>query len=164
MIVCAHGNVTDFCHDHDMVIVETYSGELEGYGGIFRVLVTDQEMSENEYYFLKGRMLSKGYELVSIHYKDKRCLVDLVTHMVTRETEGRKEKFGGRYKFGMNANGLTDEGRVILKKIFEMIDAGFPLRQISECPEVHHPDGRSISVSTLQVIKGNREIYEEEGL
>lgn len=164
MVVCAHGNVNEFCKEYDMLIVETHVGDIEKYSGIFRVLVTDQEMTEYNYYYLKGRMLAKGYELVSVHHSDKRCLVDLIAHTVEKELEDKREKFGGRHMFGTNEDGLTEHGRTVVRRILELRDTGFSLRQIKECPDVHHPDGKSLSISTIQVIIKNREIYEKKGL
>ena len=164
MIVCTHGNVNEFCREHGMLVVDSHKGDIDEYGGLFRVIVTDQEMSENEYYALKGRMLAKGYELVSVHYTDKRCMIDLITHMVSKDIESRREKFGGRHMFGTNDDGLTDHGREVVKKILELRDLGCTLRQIKEHEGVCHPGGGCLSISTIQTIIKNRSIYEEKGL
>ena len=47
------------------------------------------------------------------------------------------------------------------RRIIEMRDAGITLRGIQEDKGVHHPDGRKISVSTIQQIINNRDIYKE---
>lgn len=164
MIVCAHGDVREFCEAHDMIIIEDYVGEIEKYDGLFRVLVTAEEMSEHEYYFLKGKMLNRGYELVCIHRKDERTMVELMTYKVIREAEERREKYGGRHMFGMNGDGLTETGRVVVARIFELRDKNYTLRQISEDADVHKSDGSSLSISTIQTIIKNRGKYEEIGL
>lgn len=160
MIVCSHGNVKEFCEANDMLIVEDYDGEIENYRGLFRVLVTDQKMSENEYYTLKGQMLRNGYELVSVDHRDRHCTIGLVIHMASQ----RREKFGGRHMFGVGDDGLTNQGRLVVKRIFEMRDAGFTYRQIQADENVCHPDGRNLSISTIQTIVKNREKYIKRGL
>lgn len=160
MLVCAHGEVREYCTEHDMLIVDFHRGELEKYSGVPKVLVTNQYMTSNEYYLLKAQMLSSGYELVSTYHSDDRRMADLLMHMVSK----RKEKYGGRYMFGMNADGITPEGRNVVKRILELRDAGFTLREIRNDEGVHHPNGNSLSVSTIQTIVKNRGVYEEKGL
>lgn len=159
MIVCSHGNVGDYCKEYDMIATETHTGEILDYDGICRVIVTDQEMTENEYYSLKGLMLSKGYELVSVHHTDKRCLVNLIIHMTAKDLEARKKKFAGRYMFGTNADGWIPGMRDVVMKIFDLKEVGFSLRQIKACPDVHHPDGRSVSISTIRNVLEKKEEY-----
>jgi hypothetical protein len=66
--------------------------------------------------------------------------------------------------FGFGPDGLREDGRAVVKRVLELRDKGFVYRQIKEDPGVHHPDGRSLSISTIQIIIKNREIYEREGL
>ena len=160
MIVCAHGEVSDFCKLHDMVIVERHTGEIESYTGPCKVLVTDQDLTEYEYYFLKGRMFANGVELVSTKHVDSKCLFG---------DEGYKTgRNGGRQKFGFYRNGdevkLTDNGRRVVTRILELRDAGYTYQKINEDGEVRHPDGRKLGISTIQVILKNRKDYEKEGL
>jgi hypothetical protein len=164
MVVCTHGEVKNYCAERNMIPVEQYVGDVVDYSGLSRIIVTDQKMSRNEYYVMKGLMLTRGYELVSIHYADEPCMIDLITHLVAKETEERKEKFTGRYMFGTNADGWIPEMREVVMMILDMKEKGFSLRQIKECPNVHHPDGRSLSISTIQNIIKNREKYEGIGL
>ena len=89
MLVCAHGNVSAYCKAHDMVIVEEYSGAIEEYSGTARVMVTDKEMAQAEYYILKGKMLARGVELVSIHYTDDALIADVLAY-----TSKRRKKYG----------------------------------------------------------------------
>ena len=150
MIVCAHGEVSEYCEKRDMIIIERYTGEIENYGGVCRVLVTDQEMSAGEYYYLKGKMLAQGVELVSTRYVDTENLsYDVVQEVYEkRPVQGRK-KFGER----------SEAEKVVLDRIFELHDRGYTLRKISEDEKVGYPDGRKMSISTIQVILKNREKY-----
>lgn len=160
MLVCAHGDVADFCKDRDMLICEEYDGDIERYSGSCRVLVTDRDMSENEYYFLKGKLLGRGVELVSTRYKDNRLVAEFLSYQADR----RKKNYGGRHPFGcVMKDGVavpTAEGSVVVRRILELRDAGHTLRQIQTDEGVHHPDGRQISISTLQQIIKNRARYE----
>lgn len=151
MIVCAHGKVSEYCENRDMIIVEQYTGDIENYGGVCRVLVTDQDMSPGEYYYLKGKMLAKGVELVSTRYVDTENLSYATVREVSEKHPGR----GGRKKFGEN----SEAEMVALRRIFELRDAGYTLRKISEDENVRYADGRKMSVSTIQVILNNREKY-----
>lgn len=160
MLVYAHGNVSEFCKNNDMVIVGTYDGEIENYSGLCSVLVTDAEMGKYEYYYLKGKLLARGVELVSTRHKDSDDLSDFVLYSV----QNRRPKSGGRYRFGFGAAGILPEGRVVVKRILELRDAGHTYRKIQEDPGVHHLDGRKLSISTIQIIIKNRQIYEEKGL
>lgn len=147
MIVCAHGEVSEYCENRDMIIVERYDGNIENYGGACRVLVTDREMSPGEYYYLKGKMLALGVELVSTRYVDTENLAQGVIKEVP-EKQSR-----GRRKFG---DGSKAE-RAVVDRIFELRDGGATLKEISE--KVGYPDGRKMSVSTIQVILKNRNKY-----
>lgn len=161
MRVCAHGDVAEFCKDRDMVISEKYRGDLNEYGGCCPVVVTDQDMSENEYYALKGKLLGRGVELISTRHKDDPKVVSLLTY----QAESRKQKYGGRQPFGFyRKNGRVVQrpnSIVVVKRILELRDTGATLQRISEDPEVHHPDGRKISISTIQQIIKNRDRYEK---
>lgn len=150
MIVCAHGEVSEYCKKRDMIIVERYDGDIENYGGVCRVLVTDQDMSSGEYYFLKGKMLAQGVELVSTRYVDRENLsYDDVKYAA------EKRKSGGRPKFGDN----SETERAVVDRIFELRDAGYKLRAIADDDEVRYSDGRKMSISTIQVILKNRNKY-----
>lgn len=164
MLVCAHGAVSDFCKEHGMVIVENYTGDIENYKGVCRVIVTAEIESESEYYYLKGKMLANGIELISTKHKDCDKMLDFLAYNARREAENRRQKYGGRHRFGFNEDGLTDTGRAVVKRIFELRDAGYTLRAIRDDEGVYHPNGKSLSTSTIQVIVKNREKYEREGL
>lgn len=162
MIVCGHGDVADFCKKHHMVIVETHEGDLLDYIGKARILVTDQKITEVEYYFVKGELIKRGVELVSTIHKDNVELLKLTPYMSRREKSGGRSKFGFRKADGEEV--LTETGRAIVKRIFELRDAGYSYRGISEDEGVHYPDGRKLNISTIQIIIKNRKIYEKEGL
>lgn len=151
MIVCAHGEVSEYCENRDMIIVERYSGDIENYGGVCRVLVTDREMSPGEYYYLKGKMLAQGIELVSTRYVDTENL----SYETVREVR-EKRPVVGRPKFGDR----SEAEMAVVNRIFELKDGGSTLKEISEDPGVRYLDGSIIPVSTIQVILRNREKYE----
>ena len=163
MIVCAHGNVDGFCNDRNMIPVCRYDGDIESYSGVCRILVTDAEISEREYCLLKSTMLCKGVELVSTRYEDS----EFISKFIVESLEAKRgRKHGGRCKFGFqNIDGevkLTERGRAVVKRIFELRDAGCTYHTIRNDNEVRHPDGRRLAVSTIQIILENRKVYEEE--
>lgn len=150
MIVCAHGEVSEYCKNRDMIIVERYAGDIESYGGVCRVLVTDQDMSSSEYYFLKGKMLARGIELVSTRYVDTENL----SYCDIKDAPEKPNR--GRPKFGDS----SEAEMAVVNRIFELRDAGYKLRSIAEDEKVCYPDGRKMSISTIQVILRNRGKYE----
>lgn len=160
MLVCAHGNVSAYCAKHDMVIVDSHSGAIEEYSGHIKVLVTDKEMSQAEYFLLKGKMLAQGVELVSVNYTDDTLIADVLAY-----TSKRRKKYGGRQKFGFYVRGGELKSRTesirVARKIIEMRDAGFTLKEIREAKGICHPDGRPLSISTIHSIIEDRERYEE---
>lgn len=165
MIVCAHGNVDLFCGSRGMIPVCRYDGNIEDYSGVVRILVTDREMSEREYYLLKSTMLAKGIELVSTLHEDS----EFISKFIVESLEAKhNKKHGGRCKFGFqNIDGevtLTERGRAVVNRIFEMRDRGCTYNVIRNDDSVRHPDGRMLAVSTIQIILDNRKIYEKEGL
>lgn len=139
MMVCAHGNVTDFCKEHGMVICDTWNGDLSKYNGICRVLVTDSDISENEYYFLKGELLAKGVELISTRHKDDKLLSEFLVYSNSR----RKVKYRGRKAFGE---------KDVIQRILELRKAGATLREIREDERVRHLNGNKLSLSTISAI------------
>lgn len=163
MIVCSHGNVNDYCEDKDMIIGDNHIGSIEDYNGVCRVLVTDEDMTESEYYFLKGKMLAKGVELVSIHHKDTQRLSEYVIYSLKQQSEQRK-KHTGRHQFGFTLkNGVKvhqEETYEVARLIIELKDEGYTLRRIQEDSRVKHLDGRKLSLSTIQLIIKNRKDYE----
>jgi hypothetical protein len=132
-----------------MIIVERYAGEIENYSGDCCVLVTDREMSSGEYYYLKGKMLARGVELVSTRFVDTENLAQGVVKQIAEKHRPGRRRFG--------EGSLTE--RVVVDRIFELRDAGRTLREISEDEKVRYPDGKKMSISTIQVILSNREKY-----
>lgn len=161
MMVCGHGDVAEFCARMDMVVCEQYTGDIADYRGNCSVLVTAQDMPETEYYMLKGKLMGRGIELISSRWIDDPRMVALLRCQV----QSRKEKYGGRQKFGFRRRGgqieEIPESITVARKILELRDAGITLRGIQEYEGVTHPDGRKISISTIQQIIENREIYKE---
>ena len=156
MIVAAHGEVSEFCEKLGMTIYERYEGDLESYKGNCPVIVTDQQMSKNEFYYLKCKLLRRRVELVSIYYCDKE-LSDFVAYLDQME---RREKHGGRMPFGFTKGGVDKKKMAVVRRILELRDTGHTYKQIQEDPEVHHGDGRKLAISTIQVIIKNRSKYE----
>lgn len=151
MIVCAHGEVSEYCKNHGMTICDQHIGDIEEYQGVCRVLVTDAPMGENEFYALKLKMLKRGVELVSIDHSDE-AMSEFVSYLAMQSRGGNG---GGRPRFGSG----SEAEMAVVRRIFELRDAGRTLREISESPEVAYLDGRRISVSTIQGILRNREKY-----
>ena len=144
-----------------MVVCEEYDGDIADYNGSCRVLVTAQDLPEMEYYMLKGKLMGRGIELISSRWIDDPRMIALLRCQV----QSRKEKYGGRQSFGYRRRGgqveEIPESMAVARRILELRDAGITLRGIQEDKGVHHPDGRKISVSTIQQIIKNREKYEE---
>lgn len=159
MLVCGHGNVRDFCTEREMVIVCKHTGNIEEYTGVCRVIVTDQEMSESEYHYLKSKMIKKGYELVSTRYVDTEEIARLIARYATEV----RSKNGGRCKFGyhrVNGEMRVHEGKMaVVRRILELADKGFLLREIQSDDGVHHMNGRDLSLSTIHLIIKNRKDY-----
>ena len=143
MMVCAHGNVIDFCDEHDMVICDKWEGKLCEYRGPCRVLVTDSDISENEYYFLKGEFLAKGIELISTRHKDNKLLSEFLVYSNAR----RRGKRAGRRPF---------EDDAVIRRILELHDKGMSIREIQRAEGVCRPDGSRLSTSTIHKHIKNR--------
>jgi hypothetical protein len=164
MIVCGHGNVTEFCRNNGMTVAAQYTGKITDYDGDIKVIVTDTEMCLQEFFYLRMVMLAKGYDVRSVHYPElDEKLNSFVEYVEVQERIRRKQTYGGRQPFGYR----RVRGRVravpeviaMARKIIELRDEGKTLREIYEAPEVHHPDGRKISISTIQQIVKNRDKY-----
>lgn len=149
MIVCAHGEVSEYCKNHGMTICDQHIGDIREYEGICRVVVTDQPMSENEFYALKLKMLRQGIELISVHHSDS-AMSEFISYLAQQKSRG-----GGRRRFGEH----SAAERAVVDRIFELRDAGYTMKAISEDSKVGYLDGRKMSVSTIQVILKNRSKY-----
>lgn len=78
MVVCAHGDVADFCQRHEMEVLESYDEELSEYDGNCAVVVTNAEISREEYDSLKCALFSRGVELVSTVWTDDSVILRLL--------------------------------------------------------------------------------------
>lgn len=158
-IVCAHGDVKDFCESKNLLICSEYTGELADYKAGCRVLVTDQQMTKNEYYYHKDQLLRRGVDLISTEHEDTAEMLEYLAY----SAECRRKKYGGRQPFGyQRRNGVVVENAALIavaRKIIDLRDEGVVLREIQEVPGIRHLDGRKISVSTIQQIIKNREKY-----
>lgn len=161
MIVCGHGNVGKYCSRYGMVICDTWEGDLESYSGACKVLVTDKEMSEGQYYYLKNKLLIRGFELVSVLYMDD----PEVVQQFIRDAESRKQRYGARQKFGYRKVGgevIEDPAAMaVVMRVLELRDLGWSYRKIQDDSEVHHSDGRKLSPGTIMTICNNRKDYEK---
>lgn len=159
MIVCGHGDVSEYCEAHDMIVADVYSGEIEEYRGVCPVLVTDKDISETEYFYLKGRLLGIGIELVSTRHSDNKLMAEFVIHSLQQ-----KEHSGGRTRFGFHREGKElvpyEKEMKVVRRILKLRDEGHTYRAIRADKEVRHVDGRLLSASLLQAIVTNRESYE----
>lgn len=163
MIVAAHGNVDAYCAAHGMTIGERYFGDVGEYAGRYLVLVTDNCEDLNDYYYLKYKLLRRKIELVSTHWGDD-SVEDFVQYLAQREEEQRKNKYCGRLNFGFRkVDGKIVENpqeMVVVRRIIALRDAGAKYKEIVGDPDVCYPDGRRMSMSTVQVILKNRGKYE----
>ena len=161
MRVCAHGEVAEFCREHDMLICEVWDGDIENYRGSCSVLVSDQSMSENEYYFLKSRLMARGVDLVSTHHKDDESMVGFLAYSNERD----RRKYATRLPLGRrwsDGRVVEDaEGMAVVNRIFELRDDGATYRKIREDELVRRPDGKMMSLSTIVNIVRNRKFYEK---
>ena len=139
MMVCAHGDVTEYCAERDMQICDVCEGEFRNYRGPCRVLVTDEDLSETEYYYAKGEMLARGIELISVRHKDD---VLLSKYLVYADSH-RRGRGGGREVFG---------DAVVIARILELRSLGKSLRFIREDEAVRNKDGSKLSLSTISKI------------
>ena len=153
MLVCAHGDVDKFCESHDMVIVDRYSGDLEKYNGVYKIVVTDQKLVEYEYDYLKGKLFSKGIQLLSTVYNDRGILSDFVAYSACRDAMDRRKKYGGRKKF---------DNAEVVNRILELREKGYSYRRIRDAEGVCYPGGRKLSVSTIQGIIKDKERKSDE--
>ena len=151
MVVCAHGNVAEFCEKHEMQIFETYEGNLEDYKNNCCVVVTDQKMTRQEYDTLKCTLFGRGVELVSTEWPDDELILRLLRNQVEqRGKRGGRQMFGFHKRKGMIV--AIPEKIKIARMIIEMRDSGKTLREICEVVD--------LSMSTVQTIVKNREAYE----
>lgn len=158
MVVCAHGNVSEFCKNHEMEILEVFTGDLKDYKGKCAVVVTDQKMTREEYESLKCVLFGHGFELVSVEWTDDAIILALL-----RQTIERRKKRGGRQLFGFyKKNGVIaeiPEVVAVARKVIELRDKGWTMRDIKEHADIRHPDGGELGISTIESIIKNREKY-----
>lgn len=158
MVVCAHGNVTEFCENHEMLVFEQHEGALDEYKGSCPVVVTDQKMTREEYDRLKCVLFGRGVELVSVDWTDD----EVILRLLRSQVDSRKNR-SGRQMFGFyRKNGVLMENPaliVVARKVIELRDAGHTLRDIRDNPEITWADGRSLAMSTIQAIIKNRDKY-----
>ena len=151
MVVCAHGNVAEFCEKHEMQIFETYEGNLEDYKNNCSVVVTDQKMTRQEYDTLKCTLFGRGVEVVSTVGPDDELILRLLRNQVEqRGKRGGRQMFGFHKRKGMIVE--IPEKIEMARMIIKLRDSGKTLREICEVAD--------LSMSTVQTIIKNREAYE----
>ena len=162
MLVCIHGNVVEFCKERGLTPVEVWTGELSEYRGKHSMLVTDSNISKNEYYYLKGEFLTRGIVLISTRYEDNEELSEYLEYFAARSKgEGRgRQSFGWRVIDGLVVPNPRE--MAVVRRILELYDEGLTLRAICEDEGVRHIDGRKLSVGTIHRIIKNRRKYEDE--
>lgn len=160
MMVCAHGDVVEFCEANGMDICETWIGDIEKYDGVCRVLVTDAPVSEYEYYYLKGLCLARGVELVSTRYTDNRLLTEYLHYVNSR----KNDKLPSRQPFGWRVSGGVvvecPEELAVARLVLELRDTGMSFREITGDDRVVRPNGNRLNIGTIQSIVKNRHRYE----
>lgn len=160
MIIVAHGNVDAYCSDHDMVIGERYTGDLLAYRGSCPIVVTDADVSKNEYFYMKYLLLRRSVELVSTRWVSVE-LSGFVAYVAEREAKRRK-RYGGRLLFGMRkVGGVKKEDPElfpVVERIIELRDQGATYAEIRADEGVRR-NGAELPISTIQTILNNREKY-----
>lgn len=161
MVVCAHGEVAGFCEAHEMQILETYHGDIKEYHkSNCSVIVTDAVMTRPEYDSLKCTLFARGVELVSTEWTDDEVILRLLHNQIdNRRKRGGRQVFGFTKRSGQVVE--IPEMMEVARRVIKMRDDGFTLKEISADRRVRHPDGKKISVSTIQMIVKNRERYEK---
>lgn len=160
MYVVAHGNVDRYCADRGWTIAGRYEGALVDIKNMTPpVVVTDEALEKNEYYYLKYRLLKRGVELISVWFGSSET-TDFLVYLNQRESR-RSDR--GRVAFGFIRKGgavvENPETIGVARRIVALRDAGWTYRQIRDDDLVCYPDGRKMSISTIQVILKNRNKY-----
>lgn len=159
MVVCAHGEVSEFCEKHEMEILESYSGSLDEYKGSCAVIVTDEEMTREAYDSLKCSLFGRGIELVSVKWVDDEVILRLLRNQI--EQRGKR---GGRQRFGFtkrNGEIIEIPAKIaVARRIIELRDAGTTLREIQAETGLYYRNGKCLSMSTISGIIKNRKVYE----
>ncbi len=160
MIVVAHGNVEAYCAEHGMVISERYSGDLLEYKGSCPVVVTDADVSKNEYFYTKCLLLQRSIELISTRWASLE-LSEFVAYAAEQERKRRK-RYGGRILFGMKrVDGMDVEDPElfpVVERILELRKQGKTYAEIRADEGVRR-NGEKLPISTIQTILNNREKY-----
>ena len=160
MLVCVHGNCTEYCKEKGLIPVEVWSGELSEYRGKHSMLITDADISKKEYYYVKCKLLEKGVVLLSTRYEDDEDLTEYMEYFAARNKKIGRQPFGLRVRDGKIVK-IPREMEVV-HRILELYDEGRSLRAISEDESVRRPDGRKLSIGMINNILNNRRKYEDE--
>lgn len=161
MLVCVHGNCTEYCKEHGLTPVEVWSGELSKYRGKHSMLVTDADIPKREYYYAKCELLTRGIVLISTRYEDDEDLSEYLEYFAARKKGDRlgRQPFGLRVRDGVIVQNPRE--MVVVRRILELWDEGLTLRAICEDEGVRRPDGRKFCIATINNIIKNRRKYED---
>ena len=139
-----------------MTVVEVYTGKIEDYDGSCGVLYTEDDLSKNEYYYLKYLLLRRRIELIHPGWNDE-DLNEFVVYMNMRENDRRCR---GRLPFGfIRRKGVIIEEThkiELARWIIELRDGGMSYRGIKNEIDVE------LSIGTIQTICANRDRYEKK--
>ena len=137
MIVCAHGNVFEYCRSRGLIIVDGWDGDFREYGGKCPILVTDADITEQEYYLEKAKLLARGIELVSTRHEDN---PQLATYIAITTERGSVKK---------RKTPLENE---VVNRIRALRAEGMTIRAIQAAEGICYPDGRRLSISFIHKI------------
>ncbi len=157
MNVVIHGEAREYCDSLGLVVVGEYDGSLEEYKGLCPIVVTGEDMEENEYYYLKYLLLRRKVELISVRWNNEH-LNSFVVYLNEREHD--RGRHTGRLPYGfMRRNGVVVENPekiLVALEILRLRDEGKTYRDIKK----RLPREMDMSISTIATICEHRERYE----
>lgn len=161
MNVVVHESSDAYCEQRGWTVVGHYNYRLEEYDWRCPVIVTGAKIGERRYYHEKFKLMKRGYTLLSSLYSD-----DGFADYQYEQKKGKpRVKRGGRLCFGfIRENGQEAADPVtmpVVQRIHELRNAGVKYKDIQADEKVCYPDGRSMSISTIQVILNNKERYKD---
>lgn len=168
--VAAQGDVSRFCAENGLVVVEEYSGNILEYDGRSEILVVSGEWTIFEFYYCQYRLLKRGKLLVSADgYGDFGTVIEqFVKYLVARDLDlQRKNRKGGRQPYGFR---WIDGARVEIPSEMAIARMIIQMREVEHKSyrEIEHEvyaegyrnqKGHKLTVSTIQVILKNRDLY-----
>ena len=161
MRVVVHGDCDAYCMDRGWTIVRRYRWPLSQYDWPEPVIVTGAQMGKESYYRAKFKLMKRGYTLLSSLYDDD----GFAEYQYQQRKSKPHIKSGGRICFGFTrteAGEVVDpETMAVVQRIYKLRSEGKKYREIRDDEKVCYPDGRTISISSIQVILTNKERYKD---